>query len=110
MEHSLSNGMTRGGRDCPPPPCVHGGGRGHAETAKAEVCAPGARRRPGFLSPSSPRTDTLIIVLSETKMGNRLHKSRWVSFHGRDLLPDIGREREKPVRNQVSGDRDPERR
>lgn len=38
------------------------------------------------LSPGSPRTDTLIIVLSETKEGNGLHEC--VSFHVCDLLPD----------------------
>lgn len=62
-----------------------------------------------FLSLGSPGTDTLIIVLSETKLGNRSHNSRCVSFHGCDLLPDIGQS-EKRSRIQVSGDNDPEKR
>lgn len=43
-----------------------------------------------FLSPGFPRADTLITVLSRTKIGNRLHNNRCVSFHSCDLLPDIG--------------------
>lgn len=58
------------------------------------------------LSPGSPRTDTLIIVLSGTKMGNRLDNNRCVSFHIGDLLPDS----EKPCRIQVSKDDDPQKR
>lgn len=63
---------------------------------------------PLVLSPGSLRTDTLIIVLSETKVGNRLHNNRCVSFHSCDLLPDIGQVSEKPVKIQVSRDNDPE--
>lgn len=62
-----------------------------------------------FLSLGSPGTDTLISVLSETKLGNRSHNNRCVSFHGCDLLPDIGQS-EKPSRIQVRGDNDPEKR
>lgn len=50
---------------------------------------------PLFLSLASPGTDTLIIVLSETKLGSKSHNNRCVSFHGRDLLPDTG-QNEKP--------------
>lgn len=65
---------------------------------------------PLFLSSGSPGTDTLIIVLSGTKMGNQLHNNnRCVSFHGCDLLPGVG-QNEKPGRIQVSRDNDPERR
>ena len=61
-----------------------------------------------FCHLASPGTDTLIIVLSGTKMGNRSHNNRCVSFHGCDLLPDIGRS-EKPGRIQVSGENDSEK-
>lgn len=62
-----------------------------------------------FLSLASLGTDTLIIVLSETKIGSRSHSNRCVSFRGCDLLPDIGQS-ERPGRNQVSGDNDPKKR
>lgn len=61
-----------------------------------------------FFSLGSPRTDTLIIVLSGTKIGNRSHNNSCVSFHGCDLLPDIGQS-EKPSRIQVSRDNHPEK-
>lgn len=61
------------------------------------------------LSPGSPRTDTLIIVLSWTKIGNRSDNNRCVSFHIGDLLPDMALS-VKPCRIQVSKDDDPEKR
>lgn len=35
-------------------------------------------------------TDTLITILSETKIGNRSHNNRCVNFHGRDLQCALG--------------------
>lgn len=60
-----------------------------------------------FLFFGSPRSDTLIIVLSQTKMGNGLYNSRCDSFHLCDLLSDIGQTRKNPFKNQVSGNNDP---
>lgn len=54
-----------------------------------------------------PETDTLIIVLSETKMGNRSHNNRCVGFHGRDPLS--WHWSETPGWIQVSQDNDSER-
>lgn len=35
-------------------------------------------------------TDTLIIILSETKIGNGSHNNRCVNFHGHDLQCALG--------------------
>lgn len=39
---------------------------------------------------ASMETDTLIIILSETKIGNRSHNNRCVNFHGHDLQCALG--------------------
>lgn len=45
---------------------------------------------PLFLSLASPGTDTLIILLSKTKMGNMSNNIRYVNLNGKDLLSDFG--------------------
>lgn len=43
-----------------------------------------------FVCLASMEIDTLIIILSETKIGNRSHNNRCVHCHGCDLLCDVG--------------------
>lgn len=76
---------------------------GTAETGRLG-CSPS----PLFLSLASPGTDTLIIVLSETKISRGSHNNRCVSSHGCDLLPDKGQS-VKPGRIRVSEDSDPKK-
>lgn len=85
MEHSLSSSVTRGGRGYLPCPW-----RLRACWNCEAVWCIRSILSPLFLSLSSSGTDTLIIVLSETKIGNRSHNNRCVGFHGHDLLSDIG--------------------
>lgn len=72
MELSLSSSVTRGRRDFLPCPW------------RLKIPSP------HFLSCSSSGTDTFITVLIETKMSNRSHINRFVSFYGCGLLSDSG--------------------